>query len=55
MAEDPRNLTNESLEEEPQDGATMGKIVDGIPGVGDRIEAAREQIARGEGIEIDEL
>jgi hypothetical protein len=50
-----RSLLARAIDEAEIDGRTMVEILNGIPGAAERIEQAREQIARGEGIALDEL
>jgi hypothetical protein len=50
-----RSLLSRAIDEAEVDGRTMVEILNGIPGVDQRIQLAREQIARGEGIPLDEL
>lgn len=37
------------------DPAVVAAILESIPGFGDRLATAREQLARGEGIPLDDL
>jgi hypothetical protein len=50
-----RSLLSRAIDEAEVDGRTMVEILNGIPGVDERIKLAREQLARGEGIPLDEL
>lgn len=50
-----RSLLSRAIDEAEIDGRTMVEVLNGIPGAADRIRLAREQIARGEGIPLDEL
>jgi hypothetical protein len=50
-----RSLLSRAIDDAEIDGRTMVEILNGIPGAKQRISAAREQIARGEGIPLDEL
>jgi hypothetical protein len=50
-----RSLLSRAIDEAEVDGATIVEVLNGIPGARERIAAAREQIARGEGIPLDDL
>ena len=50
-----RSLLSRAIDEAEVDGQTIVEVLNGIPGAQDRIALAREQIARGEGIPLDEL
>ena len=50
-----RSLLSRAIDDAEIDGRTMVEILNGIPGARQRIALAREQIARGEGIPLDEL
>ena len=50
-----RSLLSRAIDEAEVDGRTMVEILNGIPGADQRIRIAREQLARGEGIPLDEL
>lgn len=45
----------ESEDADEIDAAEVQQLLNGIPGVEDRVAAAREAIARGEGITLDDL
>ena len=50
-----RSLLSRAIDEAEVDGRTMVEILNGIPGASERVQLAREQIARSEGIPLDEL
>lgn len=50
-----RSLLSRASDDAELDGRTMVEILNGIPGATDRLRIGREQIARGEGIPLDEL
>lgn len=50
-----RSLLSRAIDEAEVDGRTMVEILNGIPGAAERLTLGREQIARGEGIPLDEL
>jgi hypothetical protein len=50
-----RSLLSRAIDEAEVDGRTMVEVLNGIAGAADRIQLGREQIARGEGIPLDEL
>ena len=50
-----RSLLSRAIDDAEVDGRTMVEVLNGIPGAAERIQLAREQIARGEGIPLDEL
>jgi len=50
-----RSLLSRAIDEAEIDGRSMAEILDGIPGVGERLARAREEIARGEGTPLAEL
>ena len=50
-----RSLLSRAIDEAEVDGRTMVEVLDGIPGAPQRLALGREQIARGEGIPLDEL
>lgn len=50
-----RSLLSRAIDDAEVDGRTIVEVLDGIPGARERIARAREQIARGEGIPLDEL
>jgi hypothetical protein len=50
-----RSLLSRAIDDAELDGRTMVEILNGIPGATDRLRLGREQIARGEGIPLDEL
>jgi hypothetical protein len=50
-----RSLLSRAIDEAEVDGRTMVEILNGIPGAPERVQLGREQIARGEGIPLDEL
>ncbi len=50
-----RSLLSRAIDDAEIDGRTMVEVLNGIPGAGERIALARAQIARGEGIPLDEL
>lgn len=50
-----RSLLSRAIDDAELDGRTMVEILNGIPGATDRVRLGREQIARGEGIPLDEL
>ena len=50
-----RSLLSRAIDDADVDGATMTDLLLGIPGAVGRIARAEEQLARGEGIAIDQL
>lgn len=50
-----RSLLSRAIDDAEIDARTIVEVLDGIPGARERIALAREQIARGEGIPLDEL
>lgn len=50
-----RSLLSRAIDDAELDGRTMVEVLDGIPGARERIALGRDQIARGEGIPLDEL
>lgn len=50
-----RSLLSRAIDDAEVDGRTMVEVLNGIPGTRDRLALARDQIARGEGIPLDEL
>lgn len=50
-----RSLLSRAIDDAELDGRTMVEILNGIPGATGRLRLGREQIARGEGIPLDEL
>jgi hypothetical protein len=50
-----RSLLARAIDDAEIDGRTMVEVLNGIPGARQRIARAREEIARGEGIPLDEL
>jgi len=50
-----RSLLSRAIDDADVDGRTMVEILNGISGASERIALARDQIARGEGIPLDEL
>jgi hypothetical protein len=50
-----RSLLSRAIDDAEIDGGTMVEVLNGIPGARERIERAREQVARGEGIPLDDL
>ena len=50
-----RSLLSRAIDDAEIDGRTMVEVLNGIPGIHERLAQAREQIARGEGIPLDEL
>jgi hypothetical protein len=50
-----RSLLARAIDDAEIDGRTMVEILNGIPGARVRISLGREEIARGEGIPLDEL
>jgi hypothetical protein len=50
-----RSLLSRAIDEAELDGGTMVEILNGIPGAAQRAQHGRDQIARGEGIPLDEL
>jgi hypothetical protein len=50
-----RSLLSRAIDEAEVDGQTIVEVLNGIPGARDRIALAREQIARGQGVPLDEL
>lgn len=50
-----RSLLSRAIDEAEVGGRTMVEILNGIPGALERVQLGREQIARGEGIPLDEL
>lgn len=50
-----RSLLSRAIDDAEIDGRTMTQILDGIPGAWERVTSAREEIARGAGIPLDEL
>ena len=50
-----RSLLSRAIDDAEIDGRTMVEVLNGIHGVPERIALARAQLARGEGIPLDEL
>lgn len=50
-----RALLSRAIDDAEIDGVTMAKILDGIPGIHERLAAARKEIQRGNVIPLDEL
>lgn len=50
-----RSLLSRAIDDAEIDGKTMTEILNGIPGIHERLAAAREEGRRGEGIPLDEL
>jgi hypothetical protein len=50
-----RSLLSRAIDDAELDGRTMVEVLDGSPGARERIGLGRAQIARGEGIPLDEL
>jgi hypothetical protein len=50
-----RSLLSRAIDEAEVDGRTMVEVLNGIPGAAERIQLGRKQVARGEGIPLDEL
>jgi len=50
-----RSLLSRAIDDAGVDGATMTDILLGIPGAGGGLARADEQLARGEGIPLDQL
>jgi hypothetical protein len=50
-----RSLLSRAIDDAEVDGRTIVEVLNGIPGARERIERAREQVARGEGIPLDDL
>ncbi|HUZ81897.1 MAG TPA: hypothetical protein VMU73_06590 [Gaiellaceae bacterium] len=50
-----RSLLSRAIDDAEIDGRTMVEILNGIPGADERIKLARKQIARGEGVPLDDL
>ncbi len=50
-----RSLLSRAIDDAEIDGGTIVEVLDGIPAARERIALAREQIARGEGIPLDDL
>ena len=50
-----RSLLSRAIDDAEIDGRTMVEVLNGIPGARERLALAREQVARGEGIPLDEL
>jgi hypothetical protein len=50
-----RSLLSRAIDDAEIDGRTMVEVLDGVPGARQRIALAREQIARGEGIPLEDL
>ena len=50
-----RSLLSRAIDDAEIDGRTIVEVLDGIPGARQRIELGRRQIARGEGIPLDDL
>jgi hypothetical protein len=50
-----RSLLSRAIDEAEVDGRTIVQVLNGIPGAAERIALGREQIARGEGIALDDL
>lgn len=50
-----RSLLSRAIDDADIDGATMTDILLGIPGAAGRVARAEEQLARGEGIRLDQL
>ncbi|MDP9286394.1 MAG: hypothetical protein M3P41_15770 [Actinomycetota bacterium] len=49
------SLLSRAIDDAELDGRTMVEVLHGIPGAVERIKKAREEIARGEGISLEEL
>lgn len=50
-----RSLLSRAIDEAEVDGRTIVEVLNGIPGARDSIARGREQLARGEGVPLDEL
>ena len=50
-----RSLLSRAIDDAELDGRTMVEILNGIPGSATRAQRGRDELARGEGIAIDEL
>ena len=50
-----RSLLSRAIDDAEIDGATMAEILNGIPGVHERLAASRAEIERGDVIPLDEL
>jgi hypothetical protein len=50
-----RSLLSRAIDDAEIDGRTIVEVLNGIPGAPQRIALAREQLAGGEGIPLDEL
>jgi predicted transcriptional regulator len=50
-----RSLLSRAIDDADVDGATITDILLGIPGAVGRVTRAEEQLARGEGIPLDQL
>ena len=50
-----RSLLSRAIDDAEIDGRTMVEILNGIPGSATRAQRGRDELARGEGIPIDEL
>ena len=50
-----RSPLSRAIDDAEIDGRTMVEVLDGIPAAAERIELAREQVARGKGIPLDDL
>jgi hypothetical protein len=50
-----RSLLSRAIDDAEIDGRTMVEILNGIPGAATRAQRGRDELARGEGIPIDEL
>lgn len=50
-----RSLLSRAIDEADVDGQTIVEVLNGIPGARASIARGREQLARGEGVPLDEL
>jgi hypothetical protein len=50
-----RSLLSRAIDDAEVDGRTIVEVLDGIPGARESIARGREELARGEGIPLDQL
>jgi hypothetical protein len=50
-----RSLLSRAIDEADIDGRTMVEVLNGIPGARESIARGRDELARGEGVPVDEL
>ena len=50
-----RSLLSRAIDEAEVDGRTMVEVLNGIPAARESLERGREQLARGDGIPLEEL